>query len=117
MFDIFYSVQVSKMSGKTEILYEPDTDIDIKEFKLETIYTDIDAIAGGEDFGPLNTDQESQGTSDEVKEGRELAVKVCIHVISVNIQDQDSKRIVTKNLNMKGLDIPVISVNVLPLGF
>ena len=49
------------MSGKTEIVYEPDTDIDIEEFKLEPPDTDGDTIAGREDIDPLNTDQESQG--------------------------------------------------------
>ena len=53
---------MSGMSGKMEIVYEPDTDIDIEEFKLEATDTDQDVIAGGEDIDPLNTDQESQGT-------------------------------------------------------
>ena len=44
------------MSGKTEIVYEPDTDIDIEEFKLEPPDTDGDTIAGREDIDPLNID-------------------------------------------------------------
>ena len=52
---------MSRLSGKTEIVYEPDTDIKIEECKLEPTDTDGDAIAGGEDIDPLNTDQESQG--------------------------------------------------------
>ena len=50
------------MSGKIEIVYKPDTDIDIEEFKSEPTNTDKDAIAGVEDIDPLNTDQESQET-------------------------------------------------------
>ena len=55
------------MSGKTEIVYEPDTDIDIEEFKLEPTDTDEDAIAGKEDIDPLNIDQESMRTNETVK--------------------------------------------------
>ena len=55
------------MSGKSEMVYEPDTDVDIEECKREPTDTDGDTIAGGEDIDPLNTDQESEGASDKVK--------------------------------------------------
>ena len=75
MINIFYFVQVSRMSGKTEIVYEPDTDIDIEEFKLEPTDTDEDAIAGGEDIDPLNTNLESQGTGDKAKKRKRVESK------------------------------------------
>ena len=51
--------QVSRMSGETEIVYEPDTDIDIEEFKQEI--TDTEEEAATEDSDRLNTNQNSQG--------------------------------------------------------
>ena len=68
-------LQVYKMSGKTEIVYKPDTEIDIEEFKLEPTDTDEDAISGGEDIDPLHKDQESQGNSDKVNKRKRAGSK------------------------------------------
>ena len=65
------------MSGKTELVNEPDTDSDIKEFKLENTDADADATAGGEDTYSLNTEQEFQKTKHiEKKRKRDDSDKV-----------------------------------------
>ena len=68
-------VQIVSISGKTEIVYEPDTDIDIEEYKLEPPDTDEDAIFGGEDIDPLITDQKSQETKVIVKKRKRVDSK------------------------------------------
>ena len=66
------------MSGKTEMVYEPDTDIDIEEFKHEPTDSDEDAMVGREDMNFLNTDQiQSIQTCKSVKKRNNKDVLSC----------------------------------------
>ena len=58
------------MSGRTEIVYKPDPDMDIEEFKVEPL--DISEEAG------KDADQESQGTSDNVMKRLKVASSLVV---------------------------------------
>ena len=62
----------------------------------------------------FNMDETSEMKKKKMVEELNIVNKEIIHVISVNIQDPDKHFIITNDLNMKGSDIPVISVNMLP---
>ena len=106
------------MSRKTEIAYEPDTDMDIEEFKMEPPDTEEDAFAGREDIDPLNTAQESIQTSESVKKRNRVNNK---DVYSCDqCEYAGARRALSdhkKSKHEKGSDIPVISVNMLQLGY